>query len=581
MTATLTTACILSLTIMNNDLMTNPAGVPWVDTNDEWGRTWADAASDFYDRLDAQRARLAAQGVPADAIEFAVGTDSSLRKVFQPKLWFKGDMSGAVQIEAARGEYEGFQLVVCPIAEGERKLTKLSDEKTQGHASLEPKSVNIRAIEVSTLKQIGGAGRIEPERIRLYRVGYVPTLPPQYPVMHVGDWPDPLLPLEPFDVSNPLCQPVWVEVQVPRDAPPGGYEGHITVRGPHDVRIDVSLHVWDFALPDPPAHVSMGWSLHNWFKNDGIESLLERLRVLLDHRLAPWHVAYDHHESPADHDRIMSLLLSRGVKLQQTSGKPPASFVEHLRVKGWLDHYVCVWGDEPHERDYPTYQARTDEIREAYPGLTVAMTEEPGPHNQDLFDMWIAEPSAQNDTWVQDAMRRGDRVWWYLCQLPIHASYEGPIHACPGMIVDRPAIDLRITYWHAFKQNIEGVSYWAVSAWPAGFEGWPQKPWPPNARMNFPYSGQHNANGFLCYPGADGMPWPSIRLKCMRDGLEDQDYLTILRQRAGDSPTAAVKRLLDVPSELAVGLRYYNKDPRVLLAVRRQIAQEIEVLGGR
>ena len=573
-------AGLLGASLMSADLEKNDARINWLDTTDEWGRPWGDAASDFYDRLDAQRKHLAEQNVSEDRISFAVGTESTLQKVFRPKIWFKGDFSGSIELEAARGEFEGFQLVVCPIAEQERSLRKLSIEREQGQGPLHPQTVAIQTVEVAPFEHVGRDYRIGVGQIRLYKVGYIRTVPAQYPVLHTGEWPDPLLPLAPFEVSNPYCQPIWVELHVPRDAPAGDYTSRIVVKGLHDVRIDIRLKVWDFTLPDPPTY-SMGWSLHDWFNQDGMDKLLERLDMLLDHRLAPWHAAFSH-QNIDEHDRVMTHLLERGVRIQATSGEPSAEFVQHLRQRGWLDHYVCLWGDEPHERDYPTYQARTQKIHQAFPDLAVAMTDEPTPHDVGLFDLWIAEPSAQNNQWIADAMGRGDRIWWYLCQLPIHAEYNGPIHACPGMVVDRPAIDHRITYWLAFKHGIEGVSYWAISAWPPGFEKWPNEPWPPNPPSKFPYSGWHNANGFLCYPGvsgagpgADGDIWPSIRLKCLRDGLEDYDYLRLLRERAGPSPSEQVRSLLQIPHELAMGLRYYNKDPRILLQVRRAVAEQI------
>jgi glycosyl hydrolase family 123 len=567
--------CILISGFGAADVTLNPKGIPWVDTIDHWGRPWGDAGCDFYRRLDAQRKHQAAHGVPAGEMQFAVGTETALRKVFRPKFWFTGDLSGAVTIRAAKGEYESFQLVVCPIADAERKVTYLSEDKEHGHTTFDERTVRIDAINVGPLEHTKSDYTIDPEHIQLYKVDYVETVRPQYPVMHVGEWPDPLLPMEPFDVANPNCQAIWVEVHVPRDAPAGEYQGTVTVQGSYAIPIEVALEVWDFALPEVPERISMGWALNSWFTGDGLDRELERLSVLLEHRLAPWQAAFAHHDNLDEFDRVMTFLLERGVRLQSTSGKPEPAFVEHLRHKGWLKHFITLWGDEPHDRAYPTYRERTHEIHEEYPGLTVAMTEEPTPDNVGLFDLWIAEPSAQRDEWVADALERGDRVWWYLCQLPIHALLPGPLHQCPGMVLDRPAIDHRMTYWFAFRQRIEGVSYWAVSAWPEGFENWPGEPWPVSPRVPFPYSGQHNGNGFLCYPGADGLPWPSIRLKIMRDGLEDEDYLHILRDRAGPTPSADVRALLDVPQELAGDLRYYNKDPQVLLNVRERLARAI------
>lgn len=552
------------------DLSKNEQGVAWLDTTDEWGRPWCDAASDFYLKLEDQRRLLESQGVNSGQMQFVVGTEISLRKVFRPKVWFKGDFSGKAVLEAARGETQSFQLVICPLADAERDLGHLSGERDQAEGSLQPKSIAIKAVEISPLVHEQTGDRIGADHFKIYRVGYIRTVAPQYPVMHVGQWPDPLVPFAPFEVANPHCQPLWLDVRVPRDAMAGIYRGQVIVKGPHDVAINLVVTVWDFMLPDPPSMFAMGWQLNDWFTRDGIDPLLKRLDVLLDHRIAPWHLAYSYHENLTDHDRVMQHLLSRGVKIQSTQGNPPANFVDHLRKKDWLKHYICIWGDEPHPRDYPDYHQRSGQLRAQYPGLAVAMTDEPTAEQAGLFDMWITEPAAHNEQNAQLARDRGERTWWYHCQLPIHARYPGPIHAAAGVVVDRPAIDHRITYWLAFKHRIQGVAYWAISHWPDGWQRWPQEPWPANPRAPFPYSGQHNANGFLCYPGPDGLPWPSIRLKTIRDGLQDYDYLGLLpREQA------------NVPHGLAMGLRYYNKDPQALLAARRELAQQIVALRPR
>lgn len=561
--------------VLSADLTHHENGIEWLHTTDDWGRPWGDACSSFYRRLEMHRELLANQGISPDQVEFAVGTENSLQKVFRPKMWFRGDFSGAVEIAAARGETESFQLVVCPVADKERGITYLSDEQLQGGGSLTDKTVHVSDIAPFVLKHVDSEYEISPGNIEFYRVGYIQTVPAQYPVMHVGDWPDPLLPLEPFEVANPFCQPVWVDVKVPWDAPAGIYAGTIIVKGPHDVHIAVSLNVWDFSLSEKPNTFTMTWSMNDWFMKDGVDCCLAKLGVLLDHRVAPWYVADQHKTDLFQFDRVVKWLWSRGVPIQALSGKPEPELYRHIKDKGWLDRFICIWGDEPHERDYAEYRSRTQQIHMDCPGLSVAMTETPRPDNIGLFDVWIPEPSSQNDQWIQDALQRGDRVWWYFCQLPIHAEYPGPIHANPGMVVDRPAIDHRIPYWLAFQQHIEGVAYWALSSWPSGWEEWPEKPWPVNPLSSFPYSGQHNGNGFICYPGTDGMPWPSIRMKCIRDGMEDHDYLSTLRAKTGEGGSSEIRQLLEVPPELAMGLRYYNKNPAVLLKVRRLLAAAI------
>ncbi|HOX38923.1 MAG TPA: DUF4091 domain-containing protein [Candidatus Brocadiia bacterium] len=562
----------------------NDAGVPWIHTTDDWGRPWGDACSDFYRRAGAQFELLARQGVPSGKAKFLVGVESPLQKVFMPKIWFKGAMDGVASLSAAKGEYEGFQLVVCPLAQSELGQTYF---KWDPQAPFQPATVKIESVRIGALKLVAGGGEIGPEAFTVHRVGYIRTVQPQYPVELVGMWPDPLLPMEAFEVSNPNCQPLWIEVKIPRDAQAGDYEGEIAVVGPHEVRICVKLRVWNFALPETPSIVTMGWQEPQWAVADGrFETAKRILTPLLDHRLCPWHVGQRMSKNLEEHDKTLEWLFGRGVKMQAMStNAPEAEYIEHLRKKDWLGRFICIPGDEPHEREYPEYKKRADEIRAKFPGLKIAMTEPPRPEARGLFDFWILEPSAQREEWVKQARARGEQVWWYLCQLPINDLYPGAIHRCPGVVVDRPAIDHRVIYWLAYKYGIDGVSFWAIAGWPAGWEKWPGEPWPVNERSKYPYSGQHNANGFLCYPYKDALI-PSMRLKSLRDGMEDYDMLTMLaeirsRHQTGGGKDAGgvmeeVERMLAIPAEVAVGLRYFNKDHAALTSAREKLAGMIE-----
>ncbi len=568
--------CAMAGGALAADATKNPHGIEWIHWTDHWGVPFGDAATMFYTGLERHRSWLAEQGTPPTKMQFVVGTESSLRKVFRQKWWFKGAMTGEVSLAAARGEAEAFQLVVCPIADKERSVTRLSPDKVHGAAPFHAKTVRIQAVTPTELKGPKGA-TIPAEAYELHRVGYITTVPAQYPVMHVGEWPDQLLPLEPFEVSNPFCQPVWVEVRVPRDAAPGEYTGQIRVEGPHTVTVNVKLTVWPFELPAKRSYVTMGWSLNQWFLKDGVDAFLERIDVLLDHGLAPWYACQKLAKDLDAHDRVFQHFRKRGVRLQAVNGKPDPKHIQHLRDKGWLKHVICIPGDEPHEREYPEYRKRADAIRTKFPGLAVAMTEPPRESNAGMFDLWIIEPSAQREDGLRAAQRRGDRVWWYLCQLPIHDTYPGPIWACPGVVADRPAVDHRVIYWLAWKYGLNGVGFWAISAWPKGWQDWPDKPWPVNTLSKFPYSGQHNANGFLCYPYR-GRVLPSLRLKVLRDGMDDVEYLMLLRKMSRGKATPRDKELLAVPPEVAMHLRYYEKDPSAILSVRRQIAQRIAAL---
>ncbi len=574
---TILAAVMVGGTAMAADADKNDQGIPWIHTTTDWGVPFADAATMFYAGIEQHRVWLAQQGVAAEKMEYAVGTETSLTKVFRPKLWFHGAMTGSVRIAAARGECEGFQLVILPIADGERGLTHLSPDERHRTGPLEAKTVKISAVTATDLKGPNGAV-IPADGIEISRVGYIRTVQPQYPVMNIGEWPDPLLPMEAFEVSNPFCQPIWVDVRVPRSAAPGEYMGQIRVEGPHAVTIKVELTVWPFTMPLMRSFMTMGWGLSEWFVKDGVDPFKRKLNVLLDHGLAPWDACHRFSKNLEDHDRVFRWFQEWGVRFQSmTTDKPDPAYIEHLRKRDWLKHFICVPGDEPHERDYPKFREKVAALKKQFPGLAIAMTEDPQPINEKLFDVWIAEPSAMRDEYVKAAIGRNERVWWYLCQLPVHATYPGPIWSCPGVVLDRPAVDHRVTYWLAFRYGIEGVGYWAISAWPKGWEDWPAKPWPVNPLSEFPFSGQHNGNGFLCYPWQDRV-LPSIRLKVLRDGMDDYEYLLMLKELTETQSTPRDKQLLGIPEAVAVGLRYFNKDPNGILSVRQEIAARIAAL---
>ncbi len=60
-----------------------------------------------------------------------------------------------------------------------------------------------------------------------------------------------------------------------------------------------------------------------------------------------------------------------------------------------------------------------------------------------------------------------------------------------------------------------------------------------------------------------------MRLKNLRDGMEDYEYFSILEKASGKE---AVKRIVDV---IAPNWWDYCRDPDKLLAVRRQLAEQI------
>jgi len=79
-----------------------------------------------------------------------------------------------------------------------------------------------------------------------------------------------------------------------------------------------------------------------------------------------------------------------------------------------------------------------------------------------------------------------------------------------------------------WKYGVQGFEYWSPNHWGRNSDDkekrWPEVPWDPNT------FGKYNGDGYLLYPGPDGKPYPSIRLKALRDGFEDYEYMWTLNQ---------------------------------------------------
>ena len=83
-------------------------------------------------------------------------------------------------------------------------------------------------------------------------MGYVETVPPQYPSLYSALWPDVLLPNGPLAIAGTDLGLFWVEVKVPRDAAPGTYHGQLTLEADGQPRAGPrpACEVFEFALPD-------------------------------------------------------------------------------------------------------------------------------------------------------------------------------------------------------------------------------------------------------------------------------------------------------------------------------------------
>jgi len=262
----------------------------------------------------------------------------------------------------------------------------------------------------------------------------------------------------------------------------------------------------------------------------------------------------------------------------------------HLKKKGWLNRVFYYLPDEPLRKQYPEVRSIASFIKKAYPGINTLVTE---PFTQKLagyIDIWCPDlphigdsipflPAYfKGDKLVADwqwnpypsiylkRQKLGEKAWFYTCMSAQFLDY-------PNLFIDVSAMYNRIIPWLAYRYGFTGLLYWdTVYDYARGRNPWENE-----------YQFFCNGDGNLLYPGtpeilnsfgsdslgASHISCPSIRLKLLRDGIEDYEYLKILESRLGREVA------LRYAKELAPGSITWKRSILELKSVREKIIAEI------
>lgn len=460
----------------------------------------------------------------------------------------------AVRLTAARGETESFQVVVTG----------------SGGA------VSGVDLEVSALS--GAGGTLPLDSVTRYREQYVtvsggsPSAGGSNRPLGPGVYADGLVPFTDPDsgqeLDGPIAakgatigagqnQPYWVDVAVPAAAKPGRYTGTYRVRtGQGEVLGHVELTVLGLTLPAAPA-------LHTAF---GTES--ERpsvLRELLRHSLMPADPVAELGGLVAD-PRLTAANAGffSGADRSSCAMDPPpavADIAAAMRAVPAGTLFYNYTADEIDECDTDFTTALQAWARALHAGgarQLVTMPPDPA-----LFadgagkagvDIWAVLPSTYDAAVAEQARAAGLGM-----QLWSYTSLAQDTYS-PKWLVDFSPMDFRVLPGFLNQSlGLTGTLYWRV-------DGWGADPW----RQVVLYDGRFPGDGMLVYPGEDvGLPGgaaPSLRLKWLRDAVEDYGFATLARA------VAPADRVDGVVRRVAEGWRDWTRDPAVLLAARAELA---------
>jgi len=562
---------------------------------------------------------LLATGAGEAYADWQVWTLTQTRRVLRDEPAGTGN---SVKIAAARNEWESFQILMR------------SDATVKG--------VDVRPADLNgpdgTIVKAQDARLYRQHQIEITVGTY------RNDKFKPGWYPDPLIPFRhpltgrplgearfaavPFDLPAGQTHGFWVDVYVPPEAKPGVYRGtyRVVAQEGRAVDIPVELTVWDFTLPRvstlQTALGSPAAQVRDYYRRrategkekepsdwDAVEAQCDEM--LTRHRinatppsssLAPEAQPDGSYKIPSEQIRKLREFIDR-YHVNAVQVPQPTSIVDdpekqrdklYAWLKSWDDAaaelnrpYVVFYiylKDEPNdEEEYKFVQNWGRVIRQAKSVVKVMVVEQPWTEkgnsgaDSDWGDLYGAV-----DIWCplfclfrpESAARRqalGETIWTYtaLCQCG---------EPTPWWHIDYPLLNYRAPAWISWRYGIRGLLYWGgMSYWQQAEDPWTD-PWT-YGRPDLVYNGE----GTLVYPGRaagyDGIA-PSLRLKALRDSIEDYEYLSILdRLGLAAQARSVVMPLLESPPGTLGAWFSWEKDPAVYEQARAKLAAMIVAAG--
>ncbi|HEX8237447.1 MAG TPA: glycoside hydrolase domain-containing protein [Abditibacteriaceae bacterium] len=448
----------------------------------------------------------AAKAEPDRTTDWQIHTASSLQKLTATAPGDLEPFSAApIHLQAARGEWESFQVVV-----------------TAGDVALQ----NV-ALSASGFTR-GKSNVIASDNIQLFRENYVYIDKPS------GNrrleklwWPDALIPLRLQPTVNVAARRsvvFWVAVQVPRNAAPGEYSGKLVVAtGTSRKSVTAKLTVASVTMPPPTMRANVAvyydvvrdWYAKNWKPLDDAQFAATKKQYydfLLDYRLNAYDLPVAWNSEAATSYLRDSRVLS--VRLPHLSSTDFAPALEQLKKTNTLHKAYYYHIDEPAPERYAEVRDTTQKLHGIDPRVKHLVTAHPNQSLKDAVDIWCPNIGdhfglGHLDLRMLEAERKkGRETWWY--------TMVEPKNPYPTWLVDDDAAAVRVYGWMMARYGITGFVYSMA-------HGWGPKP-----LENIQSFAGTNGDGTLLYPselvGGSG-PMPSIRLILLRDAIEDYELL--------------------------------------------------------
>ena len=407
-------------------------------------------------------------------------------------------------------------------------------------------------------------------------------------------YPDPIVPFDgEFDTVANENKGILIRFRTNAQTKAGTYEYKFKLTDAIGTVIDeytVELKVWDFALPETVSCFTAGdiredqVSSKERVPQARLKGLYKKYYdMLLDYNFNAHDLPYDILDDRAD--EYMSNPRVTGFRVDYTlKDEKLIEIYEKLKTNPeWLEKAYFYVYDEPNDVDALNLMAeRVRRLNELCPEIDILVAffrNVKYDENRDQIDfmaeyvdMFCAKSAAWGEKWLPDPYDRGyfgDRmkalkeqgkeISWYVC-------WEPGYPYC-NMYVNEAGVQHRELFWQQYYYESDGFLYWSTTYWTET-----ENPWEDMANVKS-LSDSVYGDGSLLYPGkhieVDG-PVASIRLECIRDGVEDFDLLKLAEQYLGRE--WVVEQIKKVSESLTV----HTKDNELFAETRNAIGDAIE-----
>ena len=505
------------------------------------------------------------QGPPVEtALKFGVLTPNlKVRPADRPRT------SPGATLKAARNEFEAFQIVFTA-----------------------PRPVS--GVSVKLARPLAGPGgaKIPAKNVVLYREAYYHVGTASNIEGGAGPWPDPLIPAVdtyvgqkrnafPFEVPGDQSRVVWVDVLVPMDARPGRYEGALSVleRGQRVGQVPITLEVGNFTLPSTAtlhsafdmdyaqpckAHTGNDTCALEWSEAAAYKMRERYIRAGLEHRFTIFNIFFQPPFGSADfatwmlphvHGKGTSRLPGARVTSVRIDGNDQlARWVAFAKKHGYFDRLMHYPVDEPGDDndDWTQFKTEAKHLHKIDPRARIIITSSIQDANKaratKMVDIFVPVINNLEDRRATGSDYSGNQLKKYQRWLKARPNrllwgYQSCMsHGCgkcgepspdksdtgwPNRVIDSGAVQNRAFPWVAFLFNLTGELYFEVAEQL-------NTAWNKNGQCKFSGSG----DGTLFYPGkvsliggTSDIPIESIRIKMIREGMEDYEYLALLAKK--------------------------------------------------